>query len=436
MSGTLGGTLRGGMAIKQLTALGVQNLSEPGRYADGNGLYLNISNNGNKSWLFRYQLDGKRHWVGFGAFDKKTNSLAMARDKVAEARLLLNRGVDPQNSKREQKRERLEKQRQLELEAKQNKMTFRVCAENYIEIMKAQWTNKKHIQQWTNTLDRYAYPIIGNMPVRDINIEHVRKCLDPIWNTKTETATRVRQRIEAVLGFAIAHEYRVASNPAIWKGLLDNFYPNPNKIKQNRYEAEGKKKHHNALPYQELPAFMTELQTMEGIAAKALQFTILTASRTSEVRLAVWDEIDFSNKVWNVPAHRMKARKDHRVALSEQAIQILEGLPKINEYLFPGMKQGQPICDGAMTSVLKRMGKADITVHGMRSTFRDYIGEETGFPHRLAEFALAHGLTDEAEKAYARGDLLKKRFKMMNAWSGYAFSTARQNKVAYIKKTA
>jgi len=412
------------MAANNLTALKIESLADTGRYADGSGLYLNISKDGTKSWLYRYQLKGKRRWMGLGSYHRKSNTLAMARSKSVEAKALVNRGIDPLDQQRDEDEGKrlsdLKSKRENELQS----MTFKVCAEGYIETMKAQWSNAKHIQQWTNTLVTYALPFIGNMPVKDIEVEHIQLVLDPIWETKTETANRVRQRIESILAYAIGKKYRNTPNPAIWKGLLDSFYPKPEKVKQKRYEKAGLEKHHNALPYDELPAFMQDLRNMEGIAAIALQFTILTASRTSEIRFAKWDEFNIDKKEWNIPKGRMKARKAHRVALSDAATNLLNTLPRLNEYVFPGGKVDKPISDGAMSSVLKRMNRKGITVHGFRSSFRDYIGEETGFPYRLAEFALAHGLTDEAEKAYARGDMLKKRFTMMNAWADYIFTLA------------
>lgn len=407
------------MAINTLTAIKVENLTEAGRYADGGGLYLDIAKNGTKSWLYRYQLNGKRRWMGLGAYHKKANSLAMARENALDAKKLVSKGIDPIEHYRDEEQQKVTAQREAERESLLKEKTFQHCAEEYIKSMKAQWSNAKHAQQWTNTLKTYAYPVIGDMPMRDIEVRHIRQCLDPIWETKTETATRVRQRIEAVIYYAIANEYRESSNPAIWKGLLDKFYPKPEKVKQIRYEQAGRDKHHAALPYEEMPEFMSKLKMSKGIAAAALRFAILTASRTSEVRFARWDEFNLKKKEWNIPRARMKARKEHRVALSDAAVELLESLPRENEYVFPGVKENMPISDGAMTQVLKRMGRNDITVHGFRSSFRDYIGEETGYPYRLAEFALAHGLTDEAEKAYARGDMLKKRFAMMNDWANF-----------------
>ena len=410
------------MAQKKITALEIESYSEPKWYAIGDGLYFYIAKTGSKSWVFRYQFNKKRRLMGLGGYNPKTNSLAKARIKATAAKALVNSGIDPIEEQRAQKAEALESDKVDRREKKLKGMTFSKCATNYIEAMKPQWSNKKHIQQWTNTLTTYAFPLIGDMPVKDIDVEHVRLVLDPIWNTKTETANRVRQRIESVISYAIANKYREMSNPAIWKGLLDTFYPKPEKVKQIRYEQAGEEKHHNALPYQDMPTFMEKLKEMNGTAVQALRFTILTAARTNEVIMATWDEFNIDKKEWNVPKGRMKARKAHRVALSDAVVDLLESLPRVNEYVFSGWKVDKPMSNGAMSAVLKRMHRKDITVHGFRSTFRDYIGEETGFPYRLAEFALAHGLTDEAEKAYARGDMLKKRFKMMNVWADYSDS--------------
>jgi len=288
--------------------------------------------------------------------------------------------------------------------------------------MEVEWSNAKHRKQWRSTLEAYAFPHIGSMAVNDIQTEHIKLCLDPIWLTKTETARRVRQRIETIIDYAIANEYRKNRNPAIWKGHLDKFYPKPNKVKEAIYEQEGREKHLAALPYRDMPTFMTHLKGIEGMAVVALRFSILTAARSGEVRYATWTEFNLDRKEWNIPKSRMKARKAHRVALSDAAIELLKTLPRNDSYVFPGRKRGRPINNGGMLKTIQVLGYSDITVHGFRSTFRDYIGEETGFPHRLAEFALAHGLTDESEKAYARGDLLKKRFTMMNAWAAFVDS--------------
>lgn len=416
------------MAINQLTALQVIQFSVAGRYADGGGLYLRVKDNGNKTWEFRFQLNKRRRTMGFGAFDKKSNGLADARKQAAINRALVADGIDPIEQSTEIEVERLadiERKREAKkLEVAANNTTFQFCAERYINNKKAEWKNAKHIQQWTNTLELYVYPTIGNMPINQIEIAHIRKILDPIWNTKTETASRVRQRIDAVISSAIAVGERLTANPAVWKGLLDNFYAKPEKIKKNRNIEQGKDGHFPALPYDDMPAFMAELVKVDGIAALALRFLILTVPRTTELRLAKPDEINIEKKIWTIPEGRMKSGMRHSVALSDAAIEILQSTPRINDYIFAGWKRGSPLSDGGLRSVLKRMGRLDITVHGFRSTFRDYIGEETDFHDRLAEFALAHQLTDEAEKAYARGDKLKKRFDMMNAWADYVDGVA------------
>jgi len=417
------------MASNKLTTVKVESLVETGSYPDGNGLYFDIPKVGRERWLFRYQLNGKRHLLSLGVYHKKINGLAIARTKALDARALIGKGIDPRDYKRDQEEAKSQADVKYNAEKNLEKMTFKVCAEAYIESMQAEWSNAKHIQQWTNTLTTYAFPYIGNMPIKDIEIEHVRQVLDPIWLTKTETASRVRQRIESVISYSIAHKYREKANPAIWKGLLDNFYPKAEKVKQRRYIVEGTSQHHAALPYSDMPAFMSELVKMEGIAAKALRFLILTVPRTTELRLAEWGEFNLEKKIWTIPAERMKARKEHRVALSDAALKLIEEIPYINQYAFAGWKNETPLSDGGLTSVLKRMNRKDITVHGFRSTFRDYIGEETGFPYRVAEFALAHQLTDEAEKAYARGDMLKKRFTMMNAWADYVDSLSENKTI-------
>lgn len=402
--------------------LNLKNLVEPGRYRDtheeGKGLYLNISKQGTKSWLYRYQLNGKRRWLGLGAVTSK-NGLSEARKQVAIHRANVIKGIDPVIEKRESREAAKEKEQLARLDKVQKEKTFSVCAKEFLDKRSAEWSNAKHRQQWANTLKEYAYPFIGETPVRDLSTDDVKRCLDPIWYTKTETASRVRQRIQSVIGYAIASGYRTEANPALWNGLLEHMYATPSKIKVDLRAKKGKGEHHAALPYVELPSFMSKLSTMDGVAPMALRFTILTAARTSEVRFAKWNEFDLKKKVWDIPKERMKARVSHRVALSDAAVELLKTLPNLGEYVFPGGKTGKPMSNGAMTSVLKRMERNDITVHGFRSSFRDYIGEETSFPYRLAEFALAHQLTDSAEKAYARGDLLDKRFKMMNAWADY-----------------
>lgn len=265
-----------------------------------------------------------------------------------------------------------------------------------------------------NTLKNYAYPILGHIPVNKIDHDHLLQCLLPIWTDKTETATRLRQRIESILDYAKAKKYRTGDNPALWKGSLQSFLPNPSKIKET--------KNHSALPYRDMPALMSQLKTLNGQAVIALRLTILTAARTSETLNAEWCEINLVEKVWTIPKERMKAGKEHRIALSEAAIDLIKSLPKVNNFLFPGAKQDKPLSNMAMAKVLKRIDRKDITVHGFRSTFSDWIAEQTNYPARVAETALAHQLKDATERAYQRGDLIEKRFEMMEAWASYCES--------------
>jgi integrase len=431
------------MAFNQLTALQVSHASDPGRYSDGGGLYLYIKENGSKFWEFRYQINKRRRTMGLGAFNKEYNGLADARKEAAKQRALVADGVDPLERAADIKTEETnDKQRKIEdaaIKYAASKVTFKFCAERYIRNKAAEWKSAKHKQQWENTLNDYAYPVIGNMPINDIDINHIRQCLDPIWLTITETASRVRQRIEVIISSAIALGEREKVNPATWKGLLENFYPKPEKVKRKKHIEQGSDGHFAALPYEDMPEFMSELVRLDGIAPLAVRFLILTVPRTTELRLALPNEVDTEKKIWTVPEGRMKASKRHRIALSDAAIDTFNVIPQIagNDYIFAGWKKGKPLSDGGLLNVLrKRMDIPDYTVHGFRSTFRDYIGEETGFPERLAEFALAHQLTDEAEKAYARGDKLKKRFAMMNAWANYCDSKMKKSKVIAFSRQA
>lgn len=428
------------MAAGKLTAIKVDSLSETGRYADGDGLYLDIAKGGQKSWLFRYRWKDKRPWMGLGGYSKKTNTLAIARAKALEYRALISRGIDPQEHQRQETEKAKAKEQQAKHKNQLNEKTFRVVAKEYIASKKSEWSNDKHAQQWTNTLTAHAFPIIGDKAMNDLGVTDIMNVLEPIWYDITETASRVRQRTESVISYSIAKHYREREkgNPAVWKGLLDQMLPKPEKVKRKRHEEKGEDGHFLALPYEQMPEFIYKLNSrLEGsTGARALKFLILTVTRTTEVRGMKWEELNLDKKVWDIPAGRMKGRKAHRVALSDSAISLLEQQPKISEYVFPchHKREFKPLSNAGMDSVLKRMEYKDVaTVHGFRSSFRDYIGEETGFPFRLAEFALAHQLKDGAEKAYARGDMLKKRFTMMNAWADYLASHKVKGKVAHIK---
>jgi integrase len=332
-------------------------------------------------------------------------SLAEAREKAETLRKQKAAGKDPLELREAEKQT-------AKLEAAR-RMTFKQCAESYIETHKATWKNAKHAYQWPQSLGAFVYPVFGDLPVQAIDTALVIQALKPIWREKTETAIRTRGRIERILDWAKASGFRTGENPARWRGHLDQLLPQPSKI--------AKVEHHAALPYAEIGEFMRLLRDQGGTAARALEFTILTAARTGEVIGARWDEIDFAAKVWNVPADRMKAGKLHRVPLSAAALDLLKGLQGASEspYVFPGGRRGKPLSNMAMLVLLRRMGRGDLTAHGFRSTFRDWAGELTSFPREVIEAALAHALESKVEAAYARGDLIEKRRKLMEAWAAY-----------------
>jgi integrase len=308
-------------------------------------------------------------------------------------------------------------------------MSFDECAKAYIDAHKHGWKNAKHAEQWTNTLTTYASPIIGSLPVAEIDTALVMKVLNPIWASKTETASRVRQRIESVLGWATVSGYRTGDNPARWRDHLDNLLAKRSKVQ--------KVAHHPALHYAEMGAFMADLCKQGGMAALALEFTILTASRTGEVIGARWYEIDLDGKTWTIPPERMKAEKEHRVPLCSRAIKILTELQKLGgEFVFPGLKLKKPLSNMAMLGLLKRMERGDLTVHGFRSTFRDWAAEQTAYPHEMAEMALAHTIDNKVEAAYRRGDLFQKRIRMMQDWQKHCDTIAAKADVVPIKKGA
>ena len=414
------------MALRrQYTALQIDQLRDHGRHAIGDGLYLEIDAAG-KRWLLRYQLKGKRTWFGLGGYHKKTNTLSLARQKASEAKLLVSKGLHPaeQNKAEKLAAEALEAQKKLEANAQ--KQTFRYAAGQYIDSKRSGWRNAKHASQWINSLNAHAMDVIGDRPVRDINVEDIKACLDPIWESKTETASRLRGRIEAILNYAQVNGWREAGlNPAAWRGHLVGNYVAPEQIKRNKRIAAGEDGHHPALNYAELPEFYQKLTEQSGIAAKALQLTILTAVRTGSVRFAQWDQFDLANALWIIPAGNMKSGEEFRVPLSPQAVNLIEQMPRPDGWVFAGGKLGKPLSDGAMLSLLKRMDRADITVHGFRSTFRDWAGEETNYPSHLAELSLAHKVGSEVERAYARSDLLDKRRQLMADWSAFATSNVK-----------
>jgi integrase len=396
-----------GQEIQRLTALAVTRASKPGLYADGAGLYLRVSRNGSKSWALRFTLRGKPREMGLGGLTKVT--LADARKKAADARLLLSDGRDPLDLRQEEDAKRIKEEKL----AAARGMTFDKCAEAYIAAHEPSWRNEKHKQQWRNTIATYVSPIFGKTPVQDIDLDLVMKVIEPIWNKKTETARRIRGRIEVILDWAKVRGFRSGENPARWRGQMDQLLPARSKLNNV--------KHHAALPYSELPDLMDALRAIPGNSAAALEFLILTAARTSEVIYAKWSEIDMKKRLWIVPAVRMKSRREHRVPLSSAAIAVLKRMEgERGEYVFPGRSADAPLSNMALLMALGRMNRADVTAHGFRSTFRDWAAECTNFPSEVVEMALAHVVEGKTEAAYRRGDLLEKRRQLMDAWAQYS----------------
>ena len=403
-----------------ITAKGIDKLikeGSPRRTALGGGLYFSITQSGSASFGFRYKLKGKSRLMGLGAFCSVNNSLAIARVKAINLQGLVRQGIDLMEQAQQKQEVEQANNEASKIEAESKEATFDKIALEYIDSKSAEWKNAKHHQQWVNTLTTYAFPIIGKTPVSEIETAQVLKILKPIWTTKTETATRVRTRIELVLDYAEALKLRSGSNPARWRGHLATILPNAAKIR--------KIEHHPALPYDELQPFMGILSVTNGIGARALEIAILTASRTFEVLGATWEEFDLDKRIWTVPQERMKAGIEHRIPLSEPAIKILTVLydGRISDYVFPNLTNGKPLSNAGMSSVLKRIGRTDITVHGFRSTFRDWVAEKTNTPERIAESALAHRLKDASEAAYQRGDLIEKRQALMTNWANYCYPT-------------
>jgi integrase len=399
-----------------LTVKGCARLTRRGRYLDEHGLYLQVHSPTNRSWLLRYELNGKKRWMGLGS--AATFSLAEARERARQARQLLADGLDPLELRRA---ERIRRQ----LEAARNK-TFAVVAQEYYDAHAASWSNVKHRQQFLNTLTTYAYQTLGELPVATIDEPMVLAVLQPIWASKTVTAKRVRNRIAAVLDFATAAGYRKGTNPARWEGHLEHLLAAPDKI--------ARVSHHGALPYRELPTFMAELSQQQGVAARALEFTILTAVRTGETLGARWSEIDLQAKIWSIPAARMKAARPHQVPLVERVVALLQALPRDpSDVVFVGACQGGEISNVGMYRALRRMGRDGITVHGFRSTFRDWCAEQTAVPNRIAEMALAHQVGSEVERAYLRSDLFDKRARLMQLWAQFCSQPARAAEVVPLR---
>jgi len=403
-----------------LTPLAVKN-AKPGRHADGAGLHLLVKESGARSWVYRFMLNGKSRDVGLGAAGQGNRSLADARDLATVMRLKVKSGTDPLEERHLAAAAALASSQA----AKVAGTTFKAVAETYISMNEASWRNDKHRQQWRNTLTSYVYPVMGELPVADVCTSHVLEILNPIWKEKPETASRIRGRIETVLDAAKAHGYREGENPARWRGHIAQILPRRARLTRG---------HHKAMAYAAIPAFVSDLREKEAMAARALEFVILTATRTSEVLGATWAEVDLDNATWTVPATRMKAAREHRIPLSPRAVELLMSVkPLCEESLFPAEKGGR-LSTMAMAMLLRRMD-LDCTVHGFRSGFRDWAAEQTVYAHEVCEMALAHAINNKSEAAYRRGDLFDKRRKLMVDWGNCCGSgAATEAKVVPIRK--
>jgi integrase len=428
-------------SLKRLSQTFVEKRMTPGLYSDGNGLYLQITAGTanteeeyvTKSWIFRYAVgsgkEKRERKMGLGAYPLV--SLAVAREMAIECSLKRLRGIDPLDEREANKR--------ANAVTAAKTITFEKAAELYIAAHRAGWRSAKHASQWPNTLKTYVYPILGEMAVRDIDTAFVMRVLEPIWTTKTETASRVRGRIESILDWAKVNGYRDGENPARWSGHLAHSLPPHGKVRKVNPQP--------ALPHAQMPAFMAELRTRAGTSVKCLEFTILTAARTEESIGAKWPEIDFGDKVWTVPPERMKGGREHRVPLSDAAMAVTEHMRSLrqNDYVFPGDREGKTLGPTAMLDALHRMNvhrekaglsrwvdpkanNEDAVPHGFRSSFRDWVSEETNFAGDLAEAALAHIKADKVEAAYKRGTMFQKRRELMDAWAAYCAQPASDTK--------
>jgi integrase len=387
---------------RELSPLEVRRLSRPGRWSVGgvDGLALQVTGSGARSWVLRVSVAGRQREMGLGSFPSVP--LAQAREKARAHRANVEHGADPISVRRAA---------QSAAAAERNsQQTFASVAAQYIDQHAKSWKNTKHEAQWVSTLRTYAEPVIGSLFVRDVTTAHVIKVLEPIWTSKTETATRVRSRMELVLDYAAARGLREGPNPARWRGNLDAALPKPNKL--------AKVRHHAAVAVDDIASFMARLRNQSGMGARALEFAILTAARSGEVRGAVWSELDLAEAVWTVPAERMKSGREHRVPLSKPAVKLLRALPRgePDESVFPGLRG--PLSDMSLTAVLRRMN-VDATAHGFRSTFRDWSSEHTNHTSEVAEMALAHAVGDKVEAAYRRGNLFEKRVLLMSDWATF-----------------
>jgi integrase len=397
------------MPAERLTDRVARQAKARGMLADGRGLYLRVGPTGAKSWIYRYKVGRKQTDLGLGPYPDV--GLAAARMKALALRQQRLNGTDPAAARRADRlRVVLQKARTI---------TFRDCAERYMEAHRAGWRSAHHAQQWADTLANDAYPVLGNLAVASIDTGLVMRVLEPIWKTKTESASRLRGRIEMVLNYATSLGYREGENPARWKGHLEHSLPKPSRVK-----APVEDRRHAALPYAEIGAFMAKLRSDGNLGASALEFAILTAARSGEVMGATWSEIDLEHRIWIVPASRIKAGREHRVSLSDAAVTILNRMAEIRtgDFVFPG-RRGRMHKDTFPTT-LQRLGYNDITAHGFRSTFAQWAAERTNYPHEVREMALAHTVGTAVERAYQRSDLFDRRRRLMDDWATYCAQTA------------
>jgi integrase len=410
----------------RLTAAAVKSATKD--KCDGYGLWLQVSRYGTKSWLFRFMIDGRPDSMGLGPLN--TVSLARAREKAEKVRDLLEQGINPREARDAERRQR-------KLEAAKA-ITFKQCADRYIEANRAAWKNAKHADQWFATFNQTkrgstvfpaATEAINDLPVSAIDTGLILNILELIWQKTPESASRIRGRIERVLDWARVRGYREGENPARWEGHLKETLP------ARRARTRG---HHAAVPYAEVPAFLAELRKKAGISARALELTILTAARTAEAIGARWSEIDLQARLWVIGPERMKGAREHRVPLSDRALEILSSLPRDSEFVFPGARAMKPLSDMAMLKVVRGMRGQGSTVHGFRSTFKDWAGETTSFPNELTEIALAHAISDKTDAAYRRGDMMEKRRRLMADWAAYCGGQhpASRHNVVGIRETA
>lgn len=395
-----------GRTASRLSPLRVKSDLPPGLYGDGHGLYLQVSAQKTKAWVFRYMIAGRARKMGLGPIHSV--SLSEARRRASDIHRLIWDGVDPIEARRKMKID--------QTAALTDLITFGECAKKYIDAHASSWKSARHKQQWEVTLDQYVNPIVGHMPVSAVEKPHVLAVLEPIWLTKTETARRVRGRIETVLDWAKARDYRGGENPARWRGHLDQLLPARARI--------APVKNLTAMPYSGLPDFMSRLRNQIGVNARALEFLILTAARTGDVIGATWSEIDFAERLWIVPGARVKSKKgtlrrDHVVPLCDRIIELLNGLPRDGEFIFIGAQAGKQMSPAVMIRLTKEMTGGEVTVHGFRSSFRDWGAEQTNYPNEMLEMALAHTVSDKTEAAYRRGDMRAKRRALMDDWASY-----------------